>query len=56
MSKYDTECQYTIFDPSFNVKIGFLNDKKYDIWPQLECQNRILNVQMIYSASFPMSK
>ena len=29
---------------------------KYDIRPQLECQNRILNVKMRYSAPFRMSK
>ena len=38
---------------------------KYDIWPkfefqdsraQLECQNRILNVLILYSASVGMSK
>ena len=29
---------------------------KYDIRPQFECQNRILNVKIRYSARFRMSK
>ena len=29
---------------------------KYDIRPKLECQNRILNVTIRYSAQFLMSK
>ena len=29
---------------------------KYDIWPQFECQNRILNVKILYWASVGMSK
>ena len=29
---------------------------EYDIWPQFECQNRILNVKILYFASVSMSK
>ena len=29
---------------------------KYDIWPNFECQNRILNVKIRCSASVGMSK
>ena len=29
---------------------------KYDKWHQLECQNRILNVKILYWASVGMSK
>ena len=29
---------------------------KYDSPPQFECQNRILNVKILYFASVPMSK
>ena len=43
MSKYD------IFGPISHVKIGFLMSK-YDIQPDFECQNRILNVKIRYSA------
>ena len=49
MSKYD------IFGPISHVKIGFLMSK-YDILPDFECQNRILNVKIRYSAPFLMSK
>ena len=36
------ECQNAIYGPFSNVKIGFWM-LKYDIQPQFECQNRILN-------------
>ena len=45
MSKYD------IFGLISHVKIGFLMSK-YDIQPDFECQNRILNVKIRYSANF----
>ena len=55
MSKYDFECKNSIFGPNSNVKIGF-RMLKFDIWSQFECQNRILNVKIRYSARIRMSK
>ena len=49
MSKKDVEYKNTIIGPSSNVKIGF-RMSKYEIRPQFECQNRILNVKIRYSA------
>ena len=37
------------------VKIGFTMSK-YDIRPQYECQNRILNVKIQFSVPVRMSK
>ena len=54
-SDKDFECQNTIIGPSSNVKIGFCMSKP-DIWPQFECQNRILIVEIRYSAQVRMSK
>ena len=48
MSKYNIR-------PSSKVKIGF-RMSKYDIRPNLECGNRILNVKLRYSAQVRMSK
>ena len=45
MSKKDFECQNAIFGPNSNVKIGF-RMSKFDIRPEFECQNRILNVRI----------
>ena len=72
MSKWDFECQNSIFCPNSNVKIGFECQKsifgpnsnvkigfrmsKFDIRPEFECQNRILNVKIRYSARIRMSK
>ena len=47
MSGQDFECKNTIFGPSSNVKIGF-GMSKYDIRPQFECQNKILNDKLQY--------
>ena len=44
-----------MFGPSSNVKIGF-RMSKYDIRPDFECQNRVLNVKLRYSAQVRMSK
>ena len=48
MSKYNIR-------PSSKVKIG-LRMSKYDIPPDFECGNRILNVKLRYSAQVRMSK
>ena len=48
MSKYNIR-------PSSNVKIGF-GMSKYDIPPNFECGNRILNVKLRYLAQVRMSK
>ena len=48
MSKYDIR-------PILNFKIGFWMSK-YNIRPKFECQNRILNVKILYSASVQMAK
>ena len=48
MSKYDIR-------PELNNKIGFRMSKS-DIRPEFECQNRISNVKMRYSAPDRMSK
>ena len=48
MSKYNIR-------PSSKVKIGF-RMSKYDIPPDFECGNRILNVKLRYSAQVRMSK
>ena len=45
MSKEDFECENTIFGLDLIVKIGFLMSK-YDIRPQFECQNRIVNIKI----------
>ena len=34
----------------------FFKMSKYDIWPYFECQNRIVNVKILFSASICMSK
>ena len=47
--------KYNKFRLSSTVKILF-RMWKYDIWPQSECQNRILNVELRYSLSVRMSK
>ena len=49
MSKEDFECQNSIFGPNSNVKKGF-RISKCDIPSKFECQNRILNVKIRYSA------
>ena len=54
-SKKDFECQYSIFGPNSNVKEGFLMSK-FDIRSKFECQNRILNVKIRFSARIRMSK
>ena len=41
--------------PSSKVKIGF-RMSEYDIPPDFECGNRILNVKLRYSAQVRMSK
>ena len=41
--------------PSSKVEIGF-GMSKYDIPPDFECGNRILNVKLRYSAQVQMSK
>ena len=48
MSKFNIQ-------PSFKVKIGF-GMSKYDIPPDFEFGNRILNVKLRYSAQFRMPK
>ena len=48
MSKYNIR-------PSSKVKIGF-RMSKYDIPPDFECGNRILNAKLRYSAQVRMSK
>ena len=48
MSKYDIR-------PESNDKIG-IRMSKSDIRPEFECQNRISNVKMRYSAPVRMSK
>ena len=55
MSKLDSEYQKTIIGPISIIKIGF-RMSKYDIRPKFECQNRILNVKIRYSAQVGMSK
>ena len=35
---------------------AFVGMSKYHIWPQLECQKRVLNVKIRYSPQFRMSK
>ena len=55
MSNWDLECQNSIFGPGSNVKIGF-GMSKFDIRPDIESQNRILNVKIRYSARIRMSK
>ena len=54
MSKLDFECQNTILGPISNVKIGL--QCQNTIFGLFECQNRILNVKIRYSAQFRMSK
>ena len=54
ISKSDFECQNAIFGPNSNVKIGF-RMSKCDIRPKFECQNRISNVKIQYSAQVRMS-
>ena len=55
ISKTYSECQSTIFGPSWNVKIG-LRMSKLDIRSQFECQHKIPNVKISYSARVRMSK
>ena len=54
-SKWNFECQNSVFWPNLNVKIG-LRMSKCVIQPESECQNRISNVKMRYSAPVRMSK
>ena len=58
--KLDFECQNSIFSRISNVKIGFFMSK-FDIRPQFECRNGILNVKICIwpvlnaKIGFPMS-
>ena len=54
-SKWNFECKNSVFGPNLNVKIG-LRMSKCDIQCEFECQNRISNVKMRYSARIRMSK
>ena len=54
-TKYDFQCQNTIFGLSSNVKIGFERQKN-DIRLYFERQNRILNVKIRFSVPLRMSK
>ena len=51
MSKKDFECQNLIFSRISNIKIGFLMSK-FDIRPQFECRNGILNVKICIRPGF----
>ena len=55
ISKKYSRCQSTISGPSWNVKIG-LRMLKFDIQSQFECQHKISNVKISYSAQVRMSK
>ena len=55
MSKKYLECHNLFIAPNSNVKIGFLMSK-LDIRPHFECQNRILNGKMRYSAPIQIKK
>ena len=46
--------KYAKFGPNSNVKIGF-RMSKCDIRPEFECQDRISNVKIRYSAPVRMS-
>ena len=50
-----TICNISYFSKVKLVKIGFCMSK-FDIRPEFECQNRILNVKVRYSARILMSK
>ena len=53
--KKDFGCQNAIFGPNSNVKLGF-RMAKCNIRPEFECQNRISNGKIRYSARIRMSK
>ena len=55
MSEYDFKRRNAIFGANLKVKIG-LRMSKCDIQPESECQNRISNVKVRYSARIRMSK
>ena len=54
-SKSYFHIQNSIFSLILNVKIGLLMSK-FDIRPQFDCRNRILNVKIWHSVGFRMPK